>query len=77
MPELNAASTRSCLLGRVNFAGWPHLTGEPETEAFRASGGVKVSRIQDPVNSWLLFVFCNLTMRLCIMHYRIRAIDVL
>jgi hypothetical protein len=46
MPELNAACTKSCLLGRVNFAEWPHLTGMPKTEAFRASGGVKALRIQ-------------------------------
>ena len=46
MPEFNAACTRSCLLSRVNFVGRPHLTGKPKTEAFRASGGVKASRIQ-------------------------------
>jgi hypothetical protein len=46
MPEFNVACTRSCLLSRVNFVGRPHLTGKPKTEAFRASGGVKASRIQ-------------------------------
>jgi hypothetical protein len=46
MPEFNVACSKSCLLRQVNFAGRPHLAGKPKTEAFRASGGVKVSRIQ-------------------------------
>jgi hypothetical protein len=50
MPELNAACTRSCLLGRVNFVGLPPLYRKAKTEAFRASGGVKASRIQEIVS---------------------------
>jgi hypothetical protein len=46
MPEFNAAFTGPCLLSRVNFVGRLHLAGKPKTEAFRASGGVKASRIQ-------------------------------
>jgi hypothetical protein len=47
MTGFNVACSESSLLGRVNFVELPHFTENPKTDAFRASGGVKASRIQD------------------------------
>jgi len=47
MPEFNVACAVSRLLNWVNSVGPPHFNEKPKTEAFRASEGVKGSRIQD------------------------------
>jgi len=46
MPGSIVDHATSCLHCKVNFAGEAIPTYKPETEAFRASAGINVSRIQ-------------------------------
>src|SRR5512141_1795784 len=49
MPGFNVADVVTCQIRRVNFVGRPEPAGMQQTEAFRAGGGVKTSRIQDSI----------------------------